>query len=227
MGYDYGYGDMENNMIQSLKEYSKYNAYVTIDGYTNAEKMVCVDDVNELVTTLFRGHLENIHSVDDVRLVLRPMEDIYTEICVNGEWFIPINKLKSIFGIEPSILQFTHYGVKVDGICFYSDMILIIEKLREMFFDVDGLLQSSLALNYNETILSGVNVPINAKISNGTYLTYHDNQNKYVYRYGEPEIFKIESNVKENVSISVEDLCKDFRNLYYSTTQEICIYDSK
>jgi len=96
--------------------------------------------------------------LDLVKLMFRPLSDLTKEIEVNGDRFVPLEKLTEIFGGRP---------ISFDGTCFYTkiqenmvrkkkDVVPLhfsqldaFNKLFEWHFDVFGLIEKGLAININ------------------------------------------------------------------------------
>lgn len=90
----------------------------------------------------------------DYSPILRPLSDLTQEIEHNGEKFVPMQKLRELFGGRP---------ISFDGMCFYTriedscvrsqqDVVPLhfsqydaFQKLFEWHFDVFGLLENNLA----------------------------------------------------------------------------------
>jgi hypothetical protein len=95
--------------------------------------------------------------IDNIKLILRPLSDLTKEIEVNGEKFVPIERLTKIFGGRP---------ISFDGNCFYTkiqesvvrkkeDLVPLhfsqldaFNKLFEWHFDIFGLIEKGLAISY-------------------------------------------------------------------------------
>lgn len=78
---------------------------------------------------------------DEFKPILRPMTDLTNEIEVNGEKFMPIEKMSpapNFFNVE--FLQKTPLA------CSYE----VVQKLLEWHFDVFGLIAEGLAVDMNE-----------------------------------------------------------------------------
>jgi len=90
--------------------------------------------------------------VDEVCICLHPLSDLIKEIEVNGEKFIPIERLRSEFSniyFEIGILNSLVIKGKNENFIIYSSTVLINEKLCEWHFDVFGLIDSGLAIDIN------------------------------------------------------------------------------
>ena len=102
-----------------------------------------------------------------VRLFLRPLSDLTKEIEVNGEKFIPIDKIKAeLLGVDWMVFGESEYGWngfidksmssqvnhipifmgnEIMGECNY----FIYQKLCEWHFDIFGLIDAGLAVDIN------------------------------------------------------------------------------
>jgi len=89
----------------------------------------------------FMNIIESEKGFDEIKLVLRPLSDITKEIEVNGEKFVPLNKMT----------PYSTSRLDSDG-CFdnVNDMPFIdVVKLLEWHFDVFGLIDLGLAIYIN------------------------------------------------------------------------------
>lgn len=102
-----------------------------------------------------------------VRIFLRPLSDLTKEIEVNGEKFIPIDKIKAeLLGVDWMVFGESEYGWngfidksmrsqinhipifmgnEIMGECSY----FIYQKLCEWHFDIFGLIDAGLAVDVN------------------------------------------------------------------------------
>lgn len=79
----------------------------------------------------------------DVKPILRPLSDLTEEIEINGEKFVPKNKLTEMFDY-----------ITFDYRAFESDFFLsmpydLVKQLFEWHFDVFGLIEQGLAIDIN------------------------------------------------------------------------------
>jgi len=91
----------------------------------------------------------------DLKPILRPLSDLTKEIDVNGEKFVPIDRL---FGSAYRIQGFEHYLNVFNGgfeltitkgnKTIYADFNMY-QKLYEWHFDIHGLIPLKLAININ------------------------------------------------------------------------------
>jgi hypothetical protein len=80
-------------------------------------------------------------SIRDMKIILRPFSDITKEIEVNGEKFVPSEKI----GIHLFDYDFMYiYRKETNGIPFW-----VVQKLLEWNFDLYGLIESDNAININ------------------------------------------------------------------------------
>jgi hypothetical protein len=77
--------------------------------------------------------------IDEIDIVLRPLSDLTKEIEVNGEKFVPYEKIKKMYPID------TFSSTSNTAQWSYR----IIEKLAEWHFDFQGLIPSGLAIDIN------------------------------------------------------------------------------
>jgi hypothetical protein len=99
-----------------------------------------------------------VTETDDFLPYLRPLSDLTQEIEINGERFVPLEKLTEIFGGRP---------ISFDGNCFYTKIqesvvrkkedavplhfsqLDAFNKLFEWHFDIFGLIEKGLAIDIN------------------------------------------------------------------------------
>ncbi len=74
--------------------------------------------------------------------ILRPMSDLTKEIQLNGEKFIPIEKLSPV----PNFFN-TEFLIKTPIASSYE----VVTKLLELHFDIFGLINKGLAIDINLT----------------------------------------------------------------------------
>jgi hypothetical protein len=84
----------------------------------------------------------------EIKPILRPLSDLTKEIEVNGERFVPLERL---FEVESSIDRHLNY-LEIEqqskiGMKYIS--FGIVQKLFEWHFDVFGLIEKELAININ------------------------------------------------------------------------------
>ena len=94
--------------------------------------------------TLTIGNLSDIidnYSIGVIKPILRPLSDLTEEIVVNGDDFIPKNKMTRL-----TRQAIEHNGF--DDWRWFSYMD--IEKLISWHFDIFGLIDKGLAINKNE-----------------------------------------------------------------------------
>ena len=77
-------------------------------------------------------------------LYLRPLSDLTKEIEVNGERFVPREKI-AVHLFEYDFLAMVINRKNTKGIPFW-----VVQKLFEWHFDVFGLIEAGLAISYND-----------------------------------------------------------------------------
>lgn len=106
---------------------------------------------------LFLGQMESSlgFEEDDVYLsevkpILRQLSYLAKEIEHNGEKFIPIDIIYKLWN-EKSLGQFSK-SIILQKVQLYTNSMphFIVEKLHSWHFDTKGLIESELAINYNE-----------------------------------------------------------------------------
>lgn len=88
---------------------------------------------------------------NDIKPILRPLSDLTKEIEVNNEKFVPIEYLYKNIDCDA---EYDFIWVIEDDISSVSDKIIfapysIMEKLFEWHFDVFGLIEKGLAIDFN------------------------------------------------------------------------------
>jgi len=146
---------MKTLELKHIAPYLPYNVMVQeirLDQFTKdvSEKIYILhpDDV-----TLLRLSFDHIKSK---KLVLRPPSDLTKEIEVNGEKFVPAEKLKEInsgidvfltrdFQTDDLMICTNPSDVDLDIMWYH----LIISKLLEWHFDIFNLIPVGLAIDFN------------------------------------------------------------------------------
>jgi hypothetical protein len=111
----------------------KINKMRWIDRYGDIDYKDEKDFINPFPPNIFNKDL------DLVKLILRPLSDLKKEIEVNGEKFVPIDKIRNFYPED----QFRH----TNNTAQWS--FRIIQKLAEWHFDFQGLIPAGLAIDIN------------------------------------------------------------------------------
>ena len=95
--------------------------------------------------SLFKGNFDQLINDKYLKPVLFPLSSLTKEITVNGETFVPYDKIKEIYPNTPQFTDYIkgwmqYYGV-MDSKCEY----VCILKLFEWKIDVFGLIEAGLA----------------------------------------------------------------------------------
>ena len=95
--------------------------------------------------SLFKGNLDQLINDKYLKPILFPLSSLTKEITVNGETFVPYDKIKEIYPNTPQFTDYIkgwmlYYGV-MDSKCEY----VCILKLFEWKIDVFGLIEAGLA----------------------------------------------------------------------------------
>lgn len=105
---------------------------------------------NEFVTSL---ECSDLLDIDGVKPILRPLSDINKSIEINGERFVPINRIDLFlmnYGVNKLAWQkWVERFDSGDG-SVWDLPAFIFEKLTEWHFDVHGIIEYELATNINE-----------------------------------------------------------------------------
>lgn len=93
--------------------------------------------------------------ISEIKPILRPLSDLTKEIEINGEKFVPIDKIHRIDS-KVYIYKPTNYDLEItiDTEDFSHEVdlydgYLIMQKLFEYHFDVFGLIDKNLAIDIN------------------------------------------------------------------------------
>lgn len=139
----------ENGVLVRLPkhqiEYGKYHTY-PLNG-------IFISFQNELGIELLTPDEDTINSftfeLNKCKLVLRPLSDLTKEIEVNGEKFIPMQKLYHEMNLR--IAGLSYYGIEQRII--KKPLVYLtyqyIEYLFQWHFDVYGLIERGLAIDMN------------------------------------------------------------------------------
>ena len=113
---------------------------------------------NNTVISLFRGHLANFTSIEEIKPILRPLSDLTKEIEVDGKRFVPIdifeisdseNADEYDFGnvkLIRSLRILANYGI-VNDVKYLP--YGVIQLLLSWHFDLFGLIEKGLAVDIN------------------------------------------------------------------------------
>jgi hypothetical protein len=128
------------------------------DGGENSEivtpNVIYLDDEcisfgeNSVPDYYYSGELHDLEDIEECKMVLRPLSDLTKPITVNGETFVPVERMKQEFEDLPNW----------DNInpLFHQDLsTTIIEwaafnKLTEWMFDVYNLINQQLAISVHD-----------------------------------------------------------------------------
>jgi hypothetical protein len=90
------------------------------------------------------------YNIDAFKLILRPLSDLTKEIEVNGERFVGIEKIETLFNIEFEMDSESSFLIGKEILYDVLELnYVIIEKLFEWHFDVFGLIENDLAIDIN------------------------------------------------------------------------------
>jgi hypothetical protein len=124
-----------------------YNGNIYKMRWINSNGDIDYDSQNDFINPF----PPNIFSkeLDVVKLMFRPLSDLTKEIEVNGEKFIPINKLLEHNGFDLSKMSKREINNYIE--VFMPDFISLrdSELLFEWYFDVFGLIEQDLAIDIN------------------------------------------------------------------------------
>lgn len=92
------------------------------------------------------------YRVKSVKPILRPLLDLTKEIEVNGDKFVPVEKMKRMFGGHNIYLGFGGVVLSLNGasgIAITDYPLKFNSLLFEWHFDVFGLIENDLAIDIN------------------------------------------------------------------------------
>jgi hypothetical protein len=85
---------------------------------------------------------------NDIKPILRPLSDLKKEIEVDGEKFIPKNRLRDLIMIRGNYSKYDSNWIN-ENIDPFLLPFWMIEYLLEWHFDIYGLLENNLAIDIN------------------------------------------------------------------------------
>ena len=99
---------------------------------------------NKTVISLFRGHLENFTTIENVKPILRPLSDLISLINIDfeDEKFKPIDVIIRKGGCHSAVALHVKIGKGTLGFKYF-DLLL------QWHFDVFGLIDAGLAIDIN------------------------------------------------------------------------------
>jgi len=143
-------------MAVTLEQVSVYLAYKPFYAINN--RVVGILDIYSL-------HAKYISKFENVKLVLRPLSDLFKEIEHEGERFIPIEKLKSEFLDCENIIYYENdfgvlgFGNKknktyfmpifMDNEIMYECHFGIAKQLHKWWFDTENMIKNGDAVDIN------------------------------------------------------------------------------
>jgi len=124
------------------------------DGKTEERiaELGCIDLMRNVLRLKNGTIIYHNQTLKSIKPILRPLSDLTKEIEVNGEKFVPYQKIESLFDIE-DLDKHLNYLVRRedDGNVFISlsKQYEIIKKLLEWHFDIFNLIPQNLAIDIN------------------------------------------------------------------------------
>ena len=95
--------------------------------------------------SLFKGNLDQLINDKYLKPVLFPLSSLTKEITVNGETFVPYDKIKEIYPNTPQFTDYIKGWMKYYGIMNSKCEYVCILKLFEWKIDVFQLIDKNLA----------------------------------------------------------------------------------
>lgn len=146
---------MEQLELKHLAPYSPYK--VQVYGSSEIWELFGIDRVSngEIFVNLYSAPSNYYReaSMYEHSLLLRPLSDLKKEIEVNGEKFIPIDRINKESTISEYYVKHTSIGIVLlanhrPGYNVLSPLNPIY-KLLEWHFDINGLIEKGLAIDIN------------------------------------------------------------------------------
>lgn len=134
--------------IEHLAAYLPYGLKFLPTHYNKDKKQ---DTLYYLSTMLEKSEFGiNGYTSNYVKPILRPLSNLIKEIEHNGKKFVPIDIIYKLWN-EKSLGQFSK-SIILQKVQLYTNSMphFIVEKLHSWHFDTKGLIESGLAINYNE-----------------------------------------------------------------------------
>jgi hypothetical protein len=130
---------MENKLtLEHLAPYLPYGLK-TVTGWGNVEEIIGFKDETYFIKG---GNVYAYGDIQECKPILRPLSDLTKEIEVDGEKFVPLNKLRLDFDLD----------VDAEERSFVS-MFEILEDYNQLLkwhFDINGLIEKDLAIDINQ-----------------------------------------------------------------------------
>lgn len=144
--------------LKHIAPYIPYGLKVTFEGDDCTHEVIGLSIASKGVELISPYGDYGRADIEDCIPILRPLSDIHKEIIHNGKKFIPIRELESIrksldiykplnldYPIE-IILETENYSQDID----LYDGYLVVQKLLEWNFDINGLIEKELAIDIND-----------------------------------------------------------------------------
>lgn len=116
--------------------------------------------IGEVELSGIRTTVNEFFDISEIKPILRTLSDLTKEIEVNGEKFVPIERLKELFILDKSkccdayqtafrdiYFDFTEADFKAKILMLPNEWV---EVIHSWHFDTKGLIEAGLAINYNE-----------------------------------------------------------------------------
>ena len=124
--------------------------------FENVDLQDCELAFNDTSKKPFLRYRDVTFNLDQIRLYKRPTSDLTKEIEVNGEKFVPIEKLKKLLCYLETDLSIqidpTSEGYScecISTVINFKDYYSVVEKLYKWHFDIHGLIEAGLAIDIN------------------------------------------------------------------------------
>ena len=162
--------------MEHIKYLSCYLPYaIRVSNGVSTEQIISIDYASKQVTTLFRGHLENVYPIDEIinDIVLRPMSDLVTVSDINigtnpliyeiAKQIAKLQSTPSKYGGCTYIRKDDSYVVRIlcgdnfnitHEVCIPTNIKVMPLHIADLFleyhFDIFGLINKGLAININK-----------------------------------------------------------------------------
>ncbi|MBP9793323.1 MAG: hypothetical protein KBC56_04925 [Flavobacterium sp.] len=155
---------MEKLKISEVAPYLPYGLKLNIickPAFKNRDNIVTVETWN---ISDVQQPFQKRYSVLSVKPILRPLSDLIKEIEVDGEKFVPIEKLFELnhpthkakeyyYTVVPNWVECSHVSTAIQFRFYLNDYFgnnyTTVSQLIKWHFDVFGLIEKGLAININ------------------------------------------------------------------------------
>ena len=133
--------------LKHLSPYLPYGLKARIKVFGDNETISCIEGLNEFEVELsgIRKTVTEFFDYENIEPILHPLSDLTKEIEVNGERFVPIEKVQDWNTSIDFAKEFE--ALLEDERWLSTTSYLLVELLFEWHFDVFGLIEKGLAID--------------------------------------------------------------------------------